>query len=45
VFACAAEAGEPCWCAALPPLTALAPGADCLCPACLREAIARQDAR
>jgi hypothetical protein len=39
VFGCGAGAGE-CWCQELPPAMALADG-DCLCPACLAEAIER----
>ncbi len=40
-FACGAASGRACWCADLPPLTSLSPGADCLCPACLAEAVGR----
>ncbi|MCC6921339.1 MAG: cysteine-rich CWC family protein [Alphaproteobacteria bacterium] len=44
-FACGAMAGPegaPCWCAALPPLRTVRPGGDCLCPACLAAALARE---
>jgi len=40
--------GADCWCAAEPyrlPVTAVAAGQDCLCPACLRRAAAEQGAR
>ena len=36
------ETSEPCWCAALPRLSAIETGQDCLCPACLREHLAAQ---
>jgi hypothetical protein len=41
-FTCGRDEQSGCWCAALPPLPALAviAGADCLCPACLRAALA-----
>jgi uncharacterized protein len=45
-FACGpgtAEDGSGCWCQSLPPLAPLA-GRDCLCPACLAAAVARQNA-
>jgi len=32
-----------CWCEDLPPLQ-VTPGADCLCPSCLREAVEAQAA-
>ncbi|KPK08246.1 MAG: hypothetical protein AMJ64_04015 [Betaproteobacteria bacterium SG8_39] len=39
-FECGLEAGaERCWCAALPPLKPV-PGKGCLCPDCLRAALA-----
>lgn len=40
-FSCGPQAGENhCWCDNLPPLEpSSAPGAECLCPACLRKAI------
>jgi len=39
-FECGMQAGTaPCWCAALPPLDP-ASGQGCLCPACLRAALA-----
>jgi len=41
------ETSEPCWCAALPPLQAVDPLQNCLCPACLTarvQAQARADA-
>ncbi|MET3130174.1 hypothetical protein AAKU55_000427 [Oxalobacteraceae bacterium GrIS 1.11] len=53
VFGCAmadrspadANAGEPCWCTALPPVVALpAQGGACWCPACLQHYIAAQQA-
>ncbi|HSH08726.1 MAG TPA: cysteine-rich CWC family protein [Burkholderiales bacterium] len=44
-FECGLQAGaERCWCAELPPLEP-APGEGCLCPACLRAALAAQHAR
>jgi hypothetical protein len=43
-FSCGAFAGEAdgeCWCAALPPLAAAPdPARGCLCPQCLRAALA-----
>lgn len=45
-FGCGAERGEKtCWCVALPPLAGPRPaGASCLCPDCLRQALAEQEA-
>ena len=42
-FFCGPQAGKDhCWCDELPPLPpSTAPGADCLCPACLAKAIKR----
>jgi hypothetical protein len=34
--------GAGCWCADLPPVMPVLASADCLCPPCLREAIAAQ---
>jgi uncharacterized protein len=45
-FACGPGTGKDgvsCWCQALPPLAPKA-GDDCLCPACLVAAVARQNA-
>jgi hypothetical protein len=41
-FTCGRDDPNGCWCAALPPLPAhaVAAGADCLCPNCLRAALA-----
>jgi hypothetical protein len=39
-FECGMQAGTtPCWCTALPPLDPV-PGQGCLCPTCLRAALA-----
>jgi nicotinate-nucleotide--dimethylbenzimidazole phosphoribosyltransferase len=44
-FGCGIDAPEGCWCARLPALAAPpAPGAGCLCPACLARAIERERA-
>jgi hypothetical protein len=45
-FRCGAIAGDAtCWCASLPalPVERLLADARCLCPACLRNATAKQD--
>jgi hypothetical protein len=45
-FECGMKAGvERCWCADLPPIAPSAAFASCLCPRCLREAIAGRDRR
>jgi len=42
-FACGPQAGQAdCWCNALPPLSPIDEGSDCLCPDCLRRRIAAQ---
>ena len=38
------ETSEPCWCASVPPIARIDATADCLCPECLRERIARDAA-
>ncbi|MDX1374500.1 MAG: cysteine-rich CWC family protein [Burkholderiales bacterium] len=44
-FTCAMAAGrERCWCVELPPLEPI-PGSGCLCPDCLRAALAAQGGR
>jgi nicotinate-nucleotide--dimethylbenzimidazole phosphoribosyltransferase len=44
-FDCAMNDPRGCWCAGLPPLVRVVPGAGCLCPACLRLGIERERAR
>jgi len=43
-FSCGAENGEKtCWCMGLPPLAGPRPaGASCMCPDCLRQALAQE---
>jgi hypothetical protein len=42
MFSCGSQAGGDCWCSGLPPLMSPSPSADCLCPTCLKDALARQ---
>jgi hypothetical protein len=44
VFHCGAASGTKCWCDDLPKLVPVV-GRDCLCPACLADAIERQRAQ
>ena len=39
------ETSEPCWCASFPPIASIDAKADCLCPECLREKPARDNAK
>ncbi|MBI3523404.1 MAG: cysteine-rich CWC family protein [Betaproteobacteria bacterium] len=42
-FGCGMNAaGQPCWCAGLPPLVTILPTVGCYCPACLRQLIEAQ---
>jgi len=43
-FECGTAAGlERCWCAGLPAVRAVDPGAACFCPQCLREILAAEN--
>ena len=38
-FKCGAQSGKSCWCMDYPKLLEPEPGADCLCPDCLKSAV------